>query len=64
VAIKKRSGWWEISMHFTKILNQEDQFGTQILISGSSGLLLQNALWYLLEWKEEEGGDRYIFHKY
>lgn len=62
--LKKGQGWWEISMNFNKILNQEDEFDTQILISGSSGLLSQNPPWYLFEWKDEEGGERYMFKKH
>jgi hypothetical protein len=61
--LKEKQGLWEISLNFDKVLNQ-NRYDTQILLSGSSGLTEKSPPWYLFEWKDEEGGERYSFKKY
>ncbi|GAB2972627.1 hypothetical protein GCM10027049_03100 [Mucilaginibacter puniceus] len=61
--LQKGQGWWELSLRFKEISGKKDEFDTQILISGSKGILSQNPPWCLFEWKGEEGGERYNFKK-
>ncbi len=52
-----------IFINFDKSDNLPKGYSTQILISGSKGILENKPPWYLFLWEGEEGGSRYIFSK-
>lgn len=63
--IKRGQSLWEVQLNFSKtsLDGMEDGFGTQILISGTNGILENKPPWYLFQWIEEEGGQRYKFER-
>ncbi len=61
--LKKGKSFWEIYLGFNEISDKHYSYGHTILISGENGILENKPPWYLFLWKEEEGGDRYEFHK-
>ena len=61
--LEKGQGFKEVKLTFIK-MKDEDIYGFySILVSGENGILDNKPPWYLFEWKEEEGGERYEFIK-
>ena len=61
--LQKGQSNWEITLNFFKAKNLKTGYSTQIEIAGSRGLFDDSAPWYLFEWKDGEGSDRYVFQK-
>ena len=60
----KVGNYWEIKLIFDRCDSLKTGFGTDILVGGGNGVFSNRSPWYLFMWKEEEGGERYIFkHK-
>jgi hypothetical protein len=49
---------WEIYLHFDEISNDYKGYETSLLLSKG-----RDGQWNIFLWKEEEGGERYEFHK-
>jgi len=62
-ALQKGQDLWEIKLIFYKSANLNTGYATQILISGSSGFLDKTPPWFLFEWENGEGGQKYKFSK-
>jgi len=56
-------GLWVVYLYFKKSVNLPKGYSTQILISGSKGIMENQPPWYLFLWEGEEGGSRYKFSK-
>lgn len=61
--LKKGKTYWEVYLEFNKILNKEYSYGHTMLISGEKGILENKPPWYLFTWKDEPGGERFVFKR-
>ena len=53
----------EVKLHFTKMDDVDINGFYSINMAGSNGISGNKPPWYLFEWKDEEGGERYKFVK-
>lgn len=56
-------GTWVVHLFFKKSDALPKGYATQILVSGSKGIMENQPPWYLFLWEGEEGGSRYKFSK-
>jgi len=56
-----KNGSWKVNLRF--VYEDATTGSYYIYIEGSNGFFADAPPWYLFRWKEEEGGERYIFRK-
>lgn len=61
--LEKGQRFWEIKLDFEEINGVRKGGSYFVLVSGSTGILENNPPWYLFEWVEDEGGQRYKFER-
>jgi len=61
--VKKWQDQWVVTLSFNRSPTLKKGYDTRILISGSNGVLENKPPWYLFQWVEEEGGQRYKFER-
>lgn len=62
--LRKGASNWEVNLDFDKVTGiNKNGCSFPLLVAGKNGILENQSPWYLFIWKEEEGGQQYIFTK-
>jgi hypothetical protein len=61
--LQNGSGFREVNLNFVWMDGGNLYGNYSVLISGEGGIFKNKPPWYLFLWREEEGGERYKFHK-